>query len=82
MRNWLLGALAVSAVLAPVAALANYWVYCDQGRIVVESRNPQQMEIARVSGFCQMGPTFSFASDAQNFAQRNFGGTGRACSCR
>ncbi len=82
MRNWLLGAVAAGAVLAPVAAWANYWVYCDNGRIAVESRSPQQMQIARGSSACQIGPTFSFASDAQNFAERNFGGIGRACSCR
>jgi hypothetical protein len=29
-----------------------------------------------------MGPRFGFLSDAQNFAQRNFGGPGRPCSCR
>jgi hypothetical protein len=77
------GALALAGLgLMAGPAFANYWVYCDNGRIVVESRNPQQMEIARGSGVCQMGPTFSFASDAQTFAQRNFGGTGRSCSCR
>ncbi|MBR0660726.1 hypothetical protein [Neoroseomonas oryzicola] len=69
-------------LLAAAPAYANYWVYCDNGRIVVESRSPQQMEIARGSSACQMGPTFSFASDAQGFAERNFGGVGRACSCR
>lgn len=69
-------------LLAATPAHANYWVYCDNGRIAVESRSPQQMEIARGSSACLIGPTFSFASDAQNFAQRNFGGVGRPCSCR
>lgn len=82
MRNIVLGALAAVAMFAPVAAWANYWVYCDSGRIAVESRSPQQMEIARGSSACQIGPTFSFASDAQGWAERNFGGIGRACSCR
>lgn len=76
-------ALLTGAVLmAPAVALANYYVYCDNGRIAVESRDPEQMRIARGSGFCQMGPAFGFLSDAQNFAQRNFGGAGRSCSCR
>jgi hypothetical protein len=74
--------LAVVLLGAPGAALANYYVYCDNGRIAVESRDPEQMRIARVSGFCQMGPRFGFLSDAQGFAQRNFGGAGRPCSCR
>ncbi|MBR0646281.1 hypothetical protein [Plastoroseomonas hellenica] len=78
----LLAAIAGGCLLAPTAALANYYVYCANDRIEVESRNPEQMRIARGSGVCQMGPTFGFLSDAQNFAQRNFGGAGRSCSCR
>lgn len=78
----LIAAALGAGVLLPGAAWAGYYVYCDQGRIVVESRDPEQMRIARVSGFCQMGPAFDYLSDAQNFAQRNFGGQGRACSCR
>jgi hypothetical protein len=76
-------AAAVAAVLfAPVAAWADYYVYCANSRIEVDSRNPQQMRSARGSGTCQMGPNFRYLSDAQSFAQRNFGGAGRACSCR
>ena len=69
-------------MLTPVAALADYYVYCANGKIEVDSRNPEQMRIARGSGVCQMGPRFGFLSDAQSFAQRNFGGAGRTCSCR
>ncbi|WP_270937034.1 hypothetical protein [Falsiroseomonas oryzae] len=78
-RLFLAGAL---ALLAPATAYANYWVYCDNGRIAVESRDLRQMEIARVSGFCQLGPRFGFLSDAQSFARNNFGDPPRACSCR
>lgn len=74
-------ALAVAALFAPAAALADYYVYCANNRIEVDSRNPDQMRSARGSGTCQMGPKFGFLSDAQSFAQRNFGGAGRACSC-
>lgn len=70
------------AMLMPGVAFASYYVYCANGRIEVESRDPNQMRIARGSGVCQMGPAFGFLSDAQNFAQRNFGGAGRSCSCR
>lgn len=70
------------ALFAPATAFASYYVYCANGRIEVESRDPEQMRIARGSGVCQMGPRFGFLSDAQNFAQRNFGGAGRSCSCR
>ncbi|MBR0673554.1 hypothetical protein [Neoroseomonas soli] len=75
-------AIAVAVLFTPVAARADYYVYCANGRIEVDSRNPEQMSNARGSGVCQMGPRFGFLSDAQSFAQRNFGGAGQACSCR
>ena len=71
-----------AALLAPGTAFADYYVYCANNRIEVDGRNPDQMRIARGSGVCQMGPRFGFRTDAQNFAQRNFGGAGRPCSCR
>ena len=81
-------ALAFAAVLllqhAPQQAAAqstsHYYVYCANGRIEVDSRNPEQMRSARGSGVCMLGQ-FNYLSDAQNFAQRNFGGAGRSCSC-
>jgi len=36
---------------------------------------------ARGSNVCQFG-SFDYASDAENFAARNFGGKGSPCSCR
>lgn len=72
----------MALLLAPLPAWADYYVYCANNRIEVDGRNPEQMRIARGSGVCQMGPRFGFLSDAQSFAQRNFGGAGRPCSCR
>ena len=80
--TYILKALAVAVLFAPSVALADYYVYCANNRIEVDGRNPDQMRGARGSGVCQMGPKFGFLSDAQSFAQRNFGGAGRACSCR
>lgn len=71
-----------AALLAPAAARADYYVYCANGRIEVDGRNPDQMRTARGSGVCQMGPRFGFLSSAQDFARNNFGGAGRPCSCR
>ena len=68
--------------LLPMAALANYYVYCANGRVELDGRNPAQMRSARGSGVCQLGADFRYLSDAQSFAQRNFGGAGKACSCR
>lgn len=78
----LLAVIVGGFLMAPVAAFASYYVYCANSRIEVDSRDPNQMRIARGSGVCQMGPAFGFLSDAQSFAQRNFGGAGRTCSCR
>jgi len=78
----LLAAAVAGVLLAPAAALADYYVYCANGRIEVDGRNPDQMRIARGSGVCQMGPRFGFLSSAQDFARNNFGGAGRPCSCR
>ncbi len=78
----LLAAAVAAALLAPAAAFADYYVYCANGRIEVDSRDPNQMRIARGSGVCQMGPKFGFLSSAQDFARNNFGGAGRPCSCR
>ena len=77
-----LAAVAVAALLVPVAAHADYYVYCANNRIEVDGRSPEQMRIARGSGVCQMGPKFGFLSSAQDFARNNFGGPGRPCSCR
>ncbi|MBW8270827.1 hypothetical protein [Caldovatus aquaticus] len=83
MRTPLAAAFVAAVALAtPTAALADYFVYCANGRIEVDGRDPEQMRIARGSGVCQMGPRFRYLSDAQEFARRNLGGAGRACSCR
>lgn len=62
------------------AALADYYVYCASGRIEVDSRDPDQMRIAR-GAVCQFGQ-FVTRSSAENFARNNFGGVGASCSCR
>jgi hypothetical protein len=68
--------------LLPVTAQASYYVYCANGRVEVDGRNPQQMRSARASGICQMGAKCRFLSGAQSFAQRNFGSADRPCFCR
>ena len=75
----LLLALAAMLVLLPAAAQAKTWVYCANGKIEVDSRDPQQMRGARGSSVCSFGE-HNFLSDAQNHARR-FGGPGASCSC-
>jgi len=68
--------------LTPFAAqAASYFVYCANDKIEVDSRNYEQMLSARGTPLCQLG-SFDYLSDAQSFAQKNFGGPGGKCSCR
>jgi hypothetical protein len=68
------------ALLAPTAALADYYAYCVRGRIQVDQRSPDEMR--NQLGACAMSQGYSTRSDAENFARRNFGGVGGSCSCR
>ena len=80
MRIFMLAAALVA--LAPFTAqAASYFVYCASEKIEVDSRSFEQMKSARGSGICQLG-SFDYLSDAQSFAQKNFGGPGKKCSCR
>lgn len=76
-----LTALAAALALVSFTAQAqSYFVYCASDKIEVDSRNFEQMKSARGTPICQMG-SFNYLSDAQNFAQKNFGGPGKKCSC-
>jgi hypothetical protein len=52
MRRLLPAAAVAAVLLAPAAARADYYVYCANGKIEVESRSPEQMRIARGSDVC------------------------------
>jgi hypothetical protein len=80
MRN-LAFVTALLALTPFTAQAASYFVYCANDKIEVDSRNFEQMKSARGSGICQLG-SFDYLSDAQSFAQKNFGGPGGKCSCR
>lgn len=72
---------AASAQARIETAQSGYYVYCANGKIEVDSRPPDQMRSARGSNLCMLSQ-FGFLSDAQSFAQKNFGGAGKPCSCR
>lgn len=78
--RYLLIPVALMAAL-PAAAQTRYSVYCANNKIEVDSRTPEQMRSARGSGACLL-QSFNFATDARDFARRNFGGEGSRCSCR
>jgi hypothetical protein len=80
MRHLVLAA-ALLALTPFTAQAASYFVYCANDKIEVDSRDFNQMKSARGSGICQLG-AFDYLSDAQSFAQKNFGGPGKKCSCR
>ncbi len=80
----ILAAMAVAGCVggsATASAQTHYYVYCASDKIEVDSRSPEQMKIARGSGVCQFGQ-FNYLSDAQSFAQKNFGGPGGKCACK
>ncbi|MBL8674159.1 MAG: hypothetical protein IPK81_10800 [Rhodospirillales bacterium] len=81
MKRTAVAAAIALAAFAPAAHASSYFVHCANNKIEVESRNLEQMKIARGSDTCQLG-SFSYLSDAQSFAQKNFGGAGAKCSCR
>lgn len=83
MRNIGFAVLAFLLVLlgSAMPAMAQYGVFCINNRITTEQWDLAQMRVRHGSNVCQFGQ-FGFSSDADNFAQKNFGGKGAACSCR
>jgi hypothetical protein len=76
-------ALVMLALLAAAGAAQaqGYYVYCANNKVEVDSRDPNQMRIARGSGVCLLSQ-FNYRMDAESFARNNFGGAGGRCSCR
>ena len=57
-----------------------YTVYCADRRIEVSMWDLEQMKVRRGTNVCQFTSYTSY-SDALNFAAKNFGGEGAACTC-
>ncbi len=77
-----LSALLGAVLISPLAHADRYTVsvYCANDKIEVDSRDLEQMRSARGSDVCQFGQ-FNFLSSAEDFAEKNFGGKGKACTC-
>ncbi|MBO4334652.1 MAG: hypothetical protein J5846_02300 [Desulfovibrio sp.] len=74
-------AIVLFLMLSAQLCLADqYNVYCANGKIEVDSRNPQQMQSARGSGTYLMS-SFKFRTDAEKFAKQ-LGGIGASCPRR
>ena len=57
-----------------------YTVYCADNRIEISFWDLEQMKVRRGSNVCQFASYTSFSS-AISFADKNFGGQGKPCSC-
>lgn len=60
--------------------IQRYTVYCADRRIEVAVWNLDQMIVRRGNPVCTLASYTSYG-DALNFAKKNFGGEGAACSC-
>ena len=65
------------AFLAESSYAAKFYVYCANGKIEVDSRDPKQMQSARGKDTYMLSE-FNYLSDANTFAKK-FGGVGASC---
>jgi hypothetical protein len=72
--------VSVSAEPAQAYEVEHYYVYCADDRIEVSFWDLEQMTVRRGSDVCQF-MTYTSYSDALKFAEKNFGGEGKPCSC-
>ncbi len=79
--------LGVLAWLSPGGAddksltqVQRYTVYCADDRIEVSMWDLDQMIVRRGTPVCPFASYTSY-SDALRFAEKNFGGEGKSCSC-
>ena len=72
----------VSVSVEPARAyeVQHYYVYCADDRIEVSFWDLEQMMVRRGSNVCQF-MTYTSYGDALKFAEKNFGGEGKPCSC-
>ncbi|MBQ9451964.1 MAG: hypothetical protein IJU65_01545 [Desulfovibrio sp.] len=74
-------AICVFTLLCASESMASkYYVYCANGKIEVDSRNPQQMKSAR-GGSAYVMSEFNYKTDADKFAKQ-LGGVGAKCPKR
>lgn len=81
---------AFAAIAVPVVWLTSeparaqdierYTVYCADDRIEISFWDLEQMKVRRGSDVCQFA-SYTSRSSAMDFAQKNFGGEGKPCSC-
>ena len=77
-------ALIVLGVWMPGTAMAAWYIYCRNDRIVIDTRSLSQMKSGRDdSTLCIIGPTFDFGPDAKTWVETNLRKKeGDSCSCR
>ncbi len=75
-----LGLIVALGRLDAAWAATHYSVYCANHKIEVDDRTLEEMKSARGSGVCMFGE-FNYLSDAENLANKQFGGAGHPCTC-
>ena len=55
-------------------------IYCVDRRIEISTWDLEQMKVRRGSNVCAFS-SFTSSSSATSFAEKNFGGQGKTCSC-
>lgn len=60
--------------------VSKYYVMCINSRITVEQFDLAQMKVRHGSNVCQFSE-FTSVSSAESFAEKNFGGKGKSCTC-
>ena len=73
---------ASAAASFPAQALEaeKHTVYCADRRIEIATWDLEQMKVRRGSNVCAFS-SFTSSSSATSFAEKNFGGKGKSCSC-
>lgn len=74
--------IAVSALsMLAISPAFAYSVICKHGKYDIDSRDEKQLKSAFGTSYCTFR-TFSYRSDAENFAKKNNMQPGKSCSCR
>lgn len=74
------GVLALAGNAALAQDVQKYRVFCAASRIAIEGFGLEQMKARYASAVCQFAE-FTSMSSAERFAEKNFGGRGKSCTC-
>ena len=73
-------AVVVSHLPARALEAEKHTVYCADRRIEISTWDLAQMQVRRGQNVCAFS-SFTSSSSATSFAEKNFGGQGKSCTC-